>query len=42
VNRQIATITSVTGQDDAYLAEFLLHKGYTALVAEPRRFGAPD
>ena len=26
---KIALITGVTGQDGAYLAEFLLHKGYT-------------
>ncbi|MCI0559852.1 MAG: GDP-mannose 4,6-dehydratase, partial [Nitrososphaera sp.] len=26
---KIALITGITGQDGAYLAEFLLHKGYT-------------
>ena len=28
MNRKIALITGVTGQDGAYLAEFLLKKGY--------------
>jgi GDPmannose 4,6-dehydratase len=27
-NRKVALITGVTGQDGAYLAEFLLTKGY--------------
>ena len=27
-NRKVALITGVTGQDGAYLAEFLLEKGY--------------
>lgn len=33
-----AIITGITGQDGAYLAEFLLNKGYgsTALNAAPR------
>ena len=28
-NSKVALITGVTGQDGSYLAEFLLHKGYT-------------
>jgi len=28
-SRKVALITGVTGQDGAYLAEFLLSKGYT-------------
>ena len=28
MSRKVALITGVTGQDGAYLAEFLLHKGY--------------
>jgi GDPmannose 4,6-dehydratase len=28
MNKKVALITGVTGQDGAYLAEFLLHKGY--------------
>ena len=27
-NKKIALITGITGQDGAYLAEFLLNKGY--------------
>ena len=27
-NKKVALITGVTGQDGAYLAEFLLNKGY--------------
>ena len=27
--RKVALVTGITGQDGAYLAEFLLHKGYT-------------
>ncbi len=26
---RVALITGITGQDGSYLAEFLLHKGYT-------------
>ena len=29
MNNKVALITGITGQDGAYLAEFLLHKGYT-------------
>ena len=29
---KVALITGVTGQDGAYLAEFLLKKGYTVQV----------
>ncbi|HOP13385.1 MAG TPA: GDP-mannose 4,6-dehydratase, partial [Lentimicrobium sp.] len=28
MSQKVALITGVTGQDGAYLAEFLLHKGY--------------
>ena len=31
-----ALITGITGQDGAYLAEFLLNKGYTVLGADRR------
>jgi GDPmannose 4,6-dehydratase len=33
---KIALITGITGQDGAYLAEFLLHKGYRVIGAERR------
>jgi len=29
INKKVALITGITGQDGAYLAEFLLNKGYT-------------
>jgi len=29
IDRKVALITGITGQDGSYLAEFLLEKGYT-------------
>ena len=29
MNRKVALITGITGQDGSYLAELLLEKGYT-------------
>lgn len=37
MNSKTAFITGVTGQDGAYLAQFLLQKGYTVVGALPRR-----
>jgi GDPmannose 4,6-dehydratase len=31
---KIALITGITGQDGAYLAEFLLKKGYEEVIAK--------
>ena len=37
MNKKVALITGVTGQDGAYLAEFLLHKGYKVHGLRRRR-----
>ena len=34
--KKIALITGITGQDGAYLAEFLLAKGYICLLYKSR------
>ena len=45
VERKVALITGITGQDGSYLAEFLLAKGYTVRrkkIDANHRFGMPQ